>query len=171
MKLTLDELRQLGWWAAACAGRVRPLFATKKPADTRLLEALAGIRAFARGGKRTARLRVLALAAFAVAREVDDPAHQAAARSVGLAASSAYTHPLPSASQAKHILGPAVYAARACELARGPEAGQRELRRAVHLAPPTVRRLLARFPRQPPGRTRLASLYAQLDAGLRRPVG
>ena len=112
MKLSLDDLRVVGDWTADCAGRVLPLFEAKAPADTRPREAIEGIRVFARGERRTARLRTLALAALAAAREVDDPVATAAARAAGLAASSAYMHPLATLDQAKHALAPAVYAAR-----------------------------------------------------------
>src|SRR5262249_51489321 len=91
MTLSDDERRLVGFWAADCALRVLPLFEAKAPSDARPREAIEGARAFARGGKRTAKLRSLALAAFAAAREVGDPAATAAARAAGLAASVAYT--------------------------------------------------------------------------------
>src|SRR5262245_61523641 len=101
MMLNQYDLRLVGFWAGDCAERVLALFEAKAPADTRPREAIAGIRAFARGEKRTARLRSLALAASAAAREVGDPVAAAAARAAGLAASSAYMHPLPTLDQAK----------------------------------------------------------------------
>ena len=73
MTLTQEDLRLVGLWAADCAERVLPLFEAKAPSDTRPREAIEGIRAFARGGKRTARLRSLAWEALAAAREVGDP--------------------------------------------------------------------------------------------------
>jgi hypothetical protein len=168
--LSLEELRVIGFWAAHCAERALPLFETKAPTDTRPREAIEGIRDFTRGGKRVAKLRALALAALAAAREVDDPAATAAARSAGLAASSAYTHPLATLDNAKHILGPAVYAALARELAAegDPAAGEREIRWAVEQAPLEVREVVRRMPPRTPGRSRLDALYYQLDAGLRR---
>jgi hypothetical protein len=124
MTLHLDDLRLVGFWAADCAQRVLGLFEARAPADARPREAIAGARAFAQGQKRTARLRVLALAAHAAAREVGDPAAAAAARAAGLAAAVAYTHPLPTLDQAKHLLGSAVYAARARELAASGTRGR-----------------------------------------------
>jgi hypothetical protein len=167
--LSLDELRVIGQWAADCAERVLPLFEAKAPADTRPREAIEGIREFAHGGKRTTKLRSLALSALAAAREVDDPAATAAARAAGLAASSAYTHPLATLENAKHILGPAVYAALARELtAEGdPACGEAEILWAVGHAPPEVRDCLWRMPPRAPGRSRLDTLYYQLDSGLR----
>jgi len=169
MTLLLDELRAIGEWAAACADHVQPIFQAKAPTDTRPHEALEGIREFARGGKRAALLRKLSMAALRAAKEVGDPAATAAARSASMAASSAYLHPLATVDQARHILGPAVYAALARELADGPSAGEAELTWAIEQVPPLVREVLHRFPSQTPGRTRLAALYQQLDTALRRP--
>jgi hypothetical protein len=170
MTLTQEELRLVGLWAADCAERVLVLFEVKAPSDTRPREAIEGIRAFARGGRRTARLRSLALAALAAAREVGDPAATAAARAAGLAAASAYMHALATLDQAKHALGPAVYGARAREFAAAddPGVGDGEIRWAIEHASPTVREVVRRFPARSPGRSRLDALYCQLDAGLRR---
>jgi hypothetical protein len=167
--LSLDELRIIGLWAAICAERMLPLFEAKVPADTRPRDAIEGIREFARGGKRTAKLRSLALSALAAAREVEDPAATAAARAAGLAASSAYTHPLATLDNAKHILGPAVYAALARELASddNPAAGEEEIRWAVDHAPSAVLEVIRRMPPRDPGRSRLDALYYQLDSALR----
>jgi hypothetical protein len=166
--LNQDDLRLVGFWAADCAERVLPLFEAKAPADTRPREAIAGIRTFARGEKRTAKLRTLALAAHAAAREAGDPAATAAARAAGLAAAVAYTHPLPTLDQAKHVLGPAVYAARARELAaNGTGVGDEEIRWAIEHASPEVREVVRRWPARGPGRSRLDALFSMLDAGLR----
>lgn len=167
MQLTEADLRAVGRWAADCAARVLPLFEAEAPGDARPAAAIAGIREFARGGKRTARLRTLALAAYAAARDMDSPAATAAARAAGLAASSAYTHPLATTDQARHILGPAVYAALAREHAAGPAAATREVRWATRHVTPVVREILRRYPAQRPGRTRLATLFYQLDVALR----
>ena len=70
MTLSEEDRRLVGHWAADCVERVLPLFEAKAPSDTRPREAIEGIRAFARGGKRTARLHSLAWAAYAAAREV-----------------------------------------------------------------------------------------------------
>jgi hypothetical protein len=169
MTLTQDDLRTVGLWAADCAERVLPLFEAKAPADTRPREAIEGIRVFARGGKRTARLRALALAALAAARAVDDPVATAAARAAGLAAATAYTHALASPHHAKHVLGPAAHAAQARELAAlaDPSAGDEEIRWAIEHASPTVRAVARRWPARGPGRGRLNALLHLLDAGLR----
>lgn len=166
--LTLDTLRALGGWAADCAERALPLFERYAPGDARPRAAIEGIRDFAAGGKRSAQLRVLALAALAAAREAAHPAAAAAARAAGLAASSAYTHPLADVQQTKHILGPAAYAALALELAReDPAAAEAEVERAVDTAPAEVRDLLLRMPARSPGKSRADQLMYQLDAGLR----
>jgi len=105
--LSLESLRAIGGWAADCAERALSVYEMHADSDSRPRAAIEGIREFAGGGKRTARLRTLALEAHAAAREVGDPAATAAARAAGLAAASAYTHPLADVQQTKHIVGPA----------------------------------------------------------------
>lgn len=166
--LTLDTLRALGGWAADCAERALPLFEQRFPADMRPRAAIEGIRAFAAGGRRSAQLRVLALAALSAAREADLPAAAAAARAAGFAAASAYTHPLADVQQTKHILGPAAYAALALELARGdPSAAEAEIERAIQTAPGEARAVLLHMPARSPGKSRADQLMYRLDAGLR----
>ncbi|HEY4281650.1 MAG TPA: hypothetical protein VGM62_01210 [Chthoniobacterales bacterium] len=170
MTLTLEDLRSVGLWAADCAERVLPMFETKVLSDPRPREAIEGIREFARGGKRTARLRSLALAALAAAREVGDAAASVAARAAGLAAATAYTKALPNPHHAKHVLGPAAYAAQARDLAATDDtnAGDKEIRWAIEHASPVVRTVAQKWPARGPGRGRLNALLYQLDAGLRR---
>ncbi len=170
--LTLDTLRALGGWAADCAERALPLFEQHAPGDPRPRAALEGIRAFAAGGRRSAQLRVLALAALSAAREVAHPAAAAAARAAGFAAASAYTHPLADVQQTKHILGPPAHAALALELARGdPAAADAEVERAIESAPAEVRDLLLHMPARSPGKSRADRLMLQLDAGIRGLAG
>ncbi|MFB7260445.1 putative immunity protein [Streptomyces nojiriensis] len=165
-----EDRRQLALWAADCVERALPLFEAKAPADPRPREAVEGIRAFVRGGQRTAKPRSLAWAAHAAAREVDDPAATAAARAACHAAATPYIHPLATPHQSKHVLGPAVYEAFARELAAvdDTDAADEEIRWAIEHAPPEVRALLRRMPARNPGRSRLDTLYYELDAALRR---
>ncbi len=169
--LSDEERRAIGLWAAECAAQALPHFEAHAPADTRPRAAIDGIRDYARGGKRTAYLRSLALAALAAAREAGEPAATAAARAAGYAAATAYMHPTaPADHQAKHAFGPAVYGALAAELAAGGAiaAGVAAIEWAVEHASPPVRDLVRRMPARGAGRSRLDALYHQLDAGLRR---
>ncbi|HZW03021.1 MAG TPA: hypothetical protein VFF68_03770, partial [Anaerolineaceae bacterium] len=167
--LSLESLRAIGAWAADCAERALPVFEQHAPSDSRPRAAIEGIRAFAGGGKRTAQLRTLALAAMAAAREVNDPAAAAAARAAGLAASSAYTHPLVDVEQTKHIVGPAAYAALALELdqAGSPAVGDGEVRRALAHVTAEVRAVLLQMPARQAGKSRIDHLLYALDAGIR----
>jgi hypothetical protein len=167
--LSLETLRVLGGWAANCAERALPVFEKHVVSDTRPRAAIKGIRVFARGGKRTAELRSLALAALAAAREVGDPAAAAAARAAGLAASSAYTHPLADVQQTKHIVGPAAYAALALELdhAGDPTIADGEVRWAIEHVPSEVREVLLQMPARQAENSRLDKLFYALDAGIR----
>jgi hypothetical protein len=167
--LSLESLRALGSWAADCAERALPVYENTADADARPHAAIEGIRAFAGGGRRTAQLRSLALAAYAAAREAKDPAAAAAARAAGLAAASAYTHPLADVQQTKHIVGPAAYAALALELNQGGEhsIGDAELLWAIEHVTPEVCEVLLQMPAREMGRTRLDNIMYQIDAGIR----
>ena len=120
---TLSEAdrRIVAAWAADCAERVLGLFEADAPGDSRPRDALARLRAFARGelGVGEARRRFVAHAA---AREVSVPAAAAAARAAGQAASIPH--------MGAHALGAAAYAAKAAGLAAPdqPEAVSEETR-------------------------------------------
>jgi hypothetical protein len=167
--LTIDSLRTVGSWAADCAERALAVFERRAPSDSRPRAAIEGIREFAGGGKRAARLRTLALEAHRAAREVDDPAAAAAARAAGAAAASAYTHPLVDVHQTKHVIGSAAYAALALELDHDGDTavGAAEAGRAIESAPATVREVLLHMPARTPGRSRLDTLLYELDSGIR----
>ncbi len=167
--LGLESLRAIGSWAADCAERALPVFEKNAGSDTSPHAAIEGIRLFASGGKRTAKLRSLAMAAHAAAREADDPAAAAAARTTGFAAASAYTHPLVDVQQTKHILGPAAYAALALELdyAGDPNISDGEVRWAIEHVTSEVREVLLHMPARQAGKSRLDRLLYALDAGIR----
>ena len=171
--LSIESLRAIGSWAADCAERALAVYEAQADSDSRPRAAIEGIRVFACGGNRTARLRSLAMEAFSAAREAGDPASAAAkaaaARAAGLAAASAYTHPLADVQQTKHIVGPAAYAALALELehAGDPRIGEGEVHWAIEHAPYEVREVLQQMPARQPGKSRLDMLLYKLDAGIR----
>jgi hypothetical protein len=167
--LSLESLRALGGWAADCAERALSVYEKNADSDSRPRAAVEGIRVFAAGGKRTAQLRSLALSAMAAAREAESAAAAAAARAAGLAASSAYTHPLADVQQTKHIVGPAAYAALALELdqAGHPNIADREVRWAIEHVPSEVREILWQMPPRQAGKSRLENILYELDAGIR----
>jgi hypothetical protein len=167
--LPLESLRALGSWAADCAERALSIYETRAGSDSRPRAAIEGIRVFAAGGRRTTQLRSLALAAFSAARETDDPAAAAAARAAGLAAASAYTHPLADVHQTKHILGPAAYVALALELHHGgdPNIAEAEVRWAIEHVSSEVRAVLMQMPARKAGIGRLNKILYELDQGIR----
>ena len=171
--LSLESLRAIAGWAADSAERALRVYEARQDPDPRLRAAIEGAREFARGGPRTAELRRLALAAHAAAREAGDAAAAAAARAAGSAAASAYTHPLADVHQTKHIVGAAAYAALALELdGGGPSSvAADEVRRAIGQAPSDARAVLLQMPAREPGRSRLAMLMYELDAGIRAQAG
>lgn len=141
------------------------MFEKHADSDPRPRAAIEGIRVFARGGKRAARLRSLAIEAHAAAREVGDLAACAA----GSAAASAYTHPLADVHQTKHVVGPAAYAALALELDHGGDRkiSNAEIRRAIEHAPPEAREILRQMLARQAGKSRLDMMLYALDAGIR----
>ncbi|MCB0111786.1 MAG: hypothetical protein KDE53_37940, partial [Caldilineaceae bacterium] len=167
--LSLDSLRVIGGWAADCAERVLWVYELHAAADARPRAALDGIQEFAAGGKRAVRLRSLAMAAHAAAREIGVPVAAAAARAAGHAAASAYTHPLRDVQQTKHIVGPAAYAAFALELHHpaDPTIADREVAWAIAHAPPAVRAVLLEMPARVVGKSRVEGILYALDAGIR----
>ena len=60
--LSLESLRGIGGWAADCAERTLAVYETHPDSDSRPRAAIEGIREFASGGKRAARLRILSYA-------------------------------------------------------------------------------------------------------------
>ena len=167
--LSIESLRALGSWAADCAERALSVYKTCADSDSRPRAAIEGIRIFANGGKRTAQLRSLALSAFSAAHEANNPAAAAAARAAGLAASSAYTHPLADVQQTKHIVGPAAYAALALELNGGGDhsIGDHEAIWAVEHVTSDVREILLQMLARGIGKTRLENLMYKVDVGIR----
>ena len=166
-------LRAVALWAADCAEQALPIFERHHPTDARPREAIAAGRAFGQGKPRDKHLRTVALAAFRAGKDVAEPAKYAA-RAASLAAAVAYTHTdlqtgLPGIRQARHLLGPAVNAALALEMAAGgdPRVGDDVVRRAIASAPAEIRALLHHMPPQPKGRDRLGLLFFDIDSALR----
>ena len=158
--LTLDEIRAVTAYAAACA---RP--ALVLTGDERPRRAIETAQAFADGGARTKAVRDAAWAAHRAARDAVDAAAREAARAAGHAAGAAFLHPFAKDTQVGHILGAAAHAARAFELS-GQDAGH-HLARCRDLATPTVVAVLRRYPPAPAGYGRAGQLMRSLDAMLR----
>lgn len=167
--LTMDELRAVAACAAESATDVLTLFEQAEPADRRPRDAVEAALTFACGGQRVKALRDVAWAALKAAQETENLAASHAARAAMAASSAAYLHPLPKATQVKHILGAAAHAARAAELAAGddPAIGDAHIRRAARRANPDVLNVLRRFPPAPPGGGRVGQLLRALDMALR----
>ena len=168
-ELPIESLRILGNWAADCAERVLSIYEETNNEDTRPREAINGIRVFSEGGKRIAKLRVLALDAYRASLETKDAAASAAAQAASLAAASAYTHPLVDVKQTKHILGPAAYAALAVEIKNNndPVYGNNEVRWAINKVQKEICAILLKMPNRTEGKSRIDKMMYDLDLGLR----
>ena len=126
-------------WAADCAERVLGLFEAEARGDSRPREAIARLRAFARGELGVAEAR-RGFVAHAAAREVSAPSAAAAARAAGQAASIPH--------MGAHALGAAGYAAKAAGLAAPdwPEAVSEEICWQLGRMSAAVRAALQRLP-------------------------
>ncbi|MBY4126993.1 hypothetical protein HQO83_01150 [Rhodococcus fascians] len=163
VELTLDGIRHVAAFAAACARRALPIFEMARPHDSRPGSAINGAEAFAETGHRTAELRRLAWGAHKAAREVTESAATDAALAAMNAAGAAFLHPLYSPHQVKHILGSAVHL-----VLTDSEAVAGQLEWILNNSGPEVRAILRRFPRPAAGRTKFGILLVQLDTELRR---
>ncbi len=165
-------LRPIALWAARFAEEALAVFEIRHPGDVRPREAMEAGREFGNGKKRDKNLRMLAFAAMKSRKDVDEPSKHAVQAAI-LTASVAYTHTdlqagLQGIRQARHILGPIVYAALALETAvNNPILGNDLLQRAVKSAPPEVGRILAHMPPQPHKEARAETLFFELDSALR----
>ena len=168
LALRTDDLRAVTAFAAACAEGVLEIFEADRPDDPRPRDAITAAWEFARGGARGKTLRDTAWAALNAANAPDGAAGDAA-RAAMAAAGAAYLHPLPQATQVKHILGSAAHAARAVELAAGsdPAVAADHLARCRILAGSVVSDVLRRYPAAPDGGGRVGELLRRLDATLR----
>lgn len=161
--LSTQDLREVTAFAAGRAEVVLAVFEADRPDDSRPGDAIDAAWEFARGGARGKVLRDTAFAALKAAKEVSSEAAGEAARAAMSAAGSAYLHPLAKATQVKHILGAAAYAARAAELVAGADQVEQALRRAT----PALVDVLKRFPVAPGGGGRVGELIRLLDTELR----
>lgn len=151
-----EELRAIVRWAALCARRAIAVYEEAIPADARVRDAIREAQLFADTGDRTARLREVAWAALAAAREAGDQGAAAAARSASAAAGAAFLHPVASFHQLNHIYGAAAHAATALGEIDWPE------------APPEVRAVVRRYPAFEARKDRFGRLLMRMDAEFRR---
>ena len=157
--LSPADLRAVTAYAAECAQAVLGIFAAARPDDPRARDAIDAAWEFARGGERGKALRDTAWAALRAASR-GAPSASLAARS------AAYLHPLPQATQVRHILGAAAHAALAAELAAGCAVGAEHIAQAARRASPAVVAVLGRYPTAPEGGGRVGELIRLLDTTL-----
>jgi hypothetical protein len=167
--LSTQDLREVTAFAAGCAEVALDIFEADQPDDSRPRDAIGAAWEFARGAERGKSLRDMAWAALKAAKGADTAAAREAAWAAMTAASAAYLHPLAKATQVKHILGAAAFAARAAELVAGDDraVGVQHVEQAAGRATPVVVDVLKRFPAAPGGGGRVGELIRMLDADLR----
>ncbi len=165
-------LRPIALWAASYAEEALTVFESHHPDDARPREAVEAGREFGKGKKRDGNLRMVAFAAMKSRKDIDEASRHAVQAAI-LTAAVAYTHTdlqmgMQGVRQAKHILGPVVYAALAVEMAANDAAiGDNLLQRAIENAPPEVSHILEHMPLQPKKTGRADALFSVLDSALR----
>jgi hypothetical protein len=154
---------------AESAEDVLSFYEEAHPDDPRPRAAIEAARAFANGSPRTRLQRVAALDAHRAAKDATTEAACHAARAAGDAASAAYLHPLPNATQVGHILRAAANAARAAEVRAGndPAVGEMAIEQARERATPLLIDVLRRYQPAPVGTSRVGQLMKTLDLSLR----
>jgi len=172
VELSPSDLRQVAAYAAACARPALAIFETGRPGDPRARAAIAAAEAFASGAERSKLLRDSAWAAQRAAsdaRAAGLSGAEQAARAALAAAGAGFLHPLPKATQVRHILAAAAHAARAQELVAGgdPAVGSDHIAKARRLASPALVDVLRRYPPAPSGGGRVGALMRDLDRMLR----
>lgn len=172
IELRRSELREVTVYAVVCARPALAVFERERPDERCPRAAVDAAQAFADGAERTKALRDSAWVAHRAAQRARDAGQAAAsdaARAAAHAVGAAFLHPLATATQVKHILGSAAYAARAFELFVGddPVVGADHIAQSRVLAHPVVIDVLRRYPVAPRGGGRVGELIRQLDASLR----
>lgn len=166
--LTLDELREVTAFATRWAESVLVMYERALSDDARPREALEAAREFASGAPRSKALRTAAWAAYRAALDASDAVASNAAHAASAACGAAFLHPIATATQVKHVVGSAAYAARAVELDTGdPREADGVVGRAAHDASPVVVDVLRRYPAAPSGGGRVGELVRALDGALR----
>jgi hypothetical protein len=165
--LDLHVLRDAVGWSRTEVQNALAIFEKYLPNDLRPREAYAGAIDFRESGKRTNRLRKLAMDAYKASRETKLPQASYSANAASLLAALAYTHPFRDKNQARHVLGPVVYSALAIEAENGDRAmGEGLIDQSIAHCPAGVVKLLREFPRQELGKNRVDELFYRLDQGL-----
>lgn len=172
LELTMGELRAIALYTEWCARPVLHVFERHIPDDPRPRLALDAAQSFSTGAKRSGALRDAAWAAERAARDADAcglPSAASSARAARAAAASAFLHPVPQASQLKHILGAAAHAALAFDLMPDEPCGSadRHIARSISGIPAIVVEVLTRYPPAPAGRGGVAAIIRRLDDAIR----
>ncbi|MCD6640782.1 MAG: exonuclease SbcC, partial [Nocardioides sp.] len=141
VELTVEDLRAVTAYAVDCATTTLGIATRDLPGDPRPAAAIEAARVFVDGAARSNLQRRAAADAHRAGREAPTEAGSHAATAAGDAAAAAYLHPLPAATQVRHVLGAAAHAARAAELARGddPVVAEYMLHGAARRMTPAVR--------------------------------
>lgn len=172
VELSIANLRAVAAFSADCARPSLQIYRAWNPTDGRPEAAIKAAEDFSIGGSRSNGLRNSAFASLRAAREAQTLGYASAAeaaRAAAAAAAAGFLHPLPKATQVRHILGAAAHSARAFELQdeQGPHLPGWGLDSFQRFASTELVMVLKRYPSAPPAGGRLGELIRALDASLR----
>lgn len=162
-------LRPIASWAANYVEQVLPVFEKIYPDEPRPRQAVKASREFGKGKRRDNNLRLISMAVFKLGK-ITEGSPKYVTRAASAVAAIAYTHTdltegVQGMRQARHILGPVVYAA----LSLGEDSSESEelINDAIATAPPEVNLILQHMPTQSAGKKQEDLLFARLDISLR----
>ena len=174
MNSTDDQylLRPATLWGIPFVAEVLPIFEKNYSDDSRPRQSLEVVTKYVQGEKRGQELRRVSMAVFKIGKEVDEAAKYVTKAASAISAVP-YTHTDLQIGdqgwrQARHVLGPIVYAAYALELSKTSKAASDDMiDRAIKEAPTEVHTIIRNFPPQPSKTTRVDILFKKLDDALR----
>jgi hypothetical protein len=161
-ELNICCLQKVVKWSLDIVEKSFIIFNKYYPNDLRVINAIEGAKEFSETGKRTNILRKLAMDAYRSSNEVEVVAASYSANSSSLLASVAFTHPFRDNKQAKHILGPIVYAALSIEAEYNFKA-EIEIGNIIQKIDVEIVSLLNEYPPYKSNGKRISDLFAFLD--------
>ncbi len=165
--LDISLLQNAVKWSVDFVKKAAMIYENYLPNDLRPQYAIAAAIEFQETGKRTNILRSIAMDAYRASRETQIVQVSYAANAASLIAALAYTHPFKDRKQARHILGPIIYATLAKEIQHQDfENSDNEIKNAILQTDERIKNLLLKYPRQELGKNRIDELFYKLDYGI-----
>lgn len=166
-ELDIRLLQNAVRWSTESVKEAISIYEIYLPNDSRPQYAFEVAMDFLETGKRTNKLRKIAMDSYKASRETQIEQATYAANAASLFAAIAYTHPFRDKNQAKHVMGPIVYSALAIEVEYNDKnKSEHEIEQAILRTDEKIKRLVSEYPRQEIGKKRVDELFYKLDFGI-----